>query len=385
MDVACAQPLKPALAGAGQLDDWGAMAAVEKQLKDQNATPQQTIDAYQKLYESRPKILPFIGIKITDNVISAYKKLGNTDKVIEIADWATKQYNDEPAIVWIIQHAAGARNSQKKYDETIKLIDENWFAIVRGGQSGEDWLTMFTANCVHQAADAYEASGQGDKVAPFLIKALNAMPALWDDKDQGQGDWGDGWIYNVLIPHLIKEKRIDEALSWAKFHYVTAAFDKDALARATTSLGRVWGEQEEYPKIRVFAQLQEPMPDATLKNPIANIKLPILDDKTWRENLARTEINLDTAKGPLNRTKAKETIGILIVKGDLAGAMNIARRVLKDDPSKPDGALQICRVFKAADGSVRRANVFLEYLDGKADNPIPDFLKEQAAKVPATT
>ncbi len=377
-----AQPPKPVVP-APQLDDWGAFNQLEAQLKAANAEPQAIIDAYQKLYENRPKMLPLVAIKLTVNVAEAHKKLGNADKVLEIDDWAIKQYNDAPEVVWLIQHKANALNAQKKYEDTTKLIEENWFPLVRGGQSGEDWLVMYAATAVREAVDAYEALGQSDKEIPLLLKAINYLPALWDDKEQGQGDWRDGWLYNTLVPQLIKSNRADEALSWAKFHYLTASFDKDALARATTSLGRVWGEKEEYTKIRVFSQLQEPMPDAALKNPLDGVALPTLDDKIWRENLARTAINLDVTKGALNRSKVKESIAVLMVRGDFGGAMKLAQRLMKDDPTKPDGALQICRVFKAADLSVRRANLFLSYLEGQAANPIPAFLKEQEAKTPA--
>ena len=379
-----AQPPKPVVPGVG-LDDWGAFNQLEAQLKETNAEPQVVIEQYQKLYESRPKMQALIAIKLTVYVSDAHKKLGNNDKILEIDDWGIKQYNDAPEVVWLLEHKAGALNAQKKYEETTKLIEENWFSIVRGGQSGEDWLVMYAATAVRHAVDAYEALAQPDKEIPLLLKAINYIPALWDDTEQGQGDWRDGWIYNVLIPQLIKEKRTDEALSWAKFHYVTASFDKDALARATTSLGRVWGEKEEYPKIRVFSQLQEPMPDAALKNPLIGVKLPTLDDKIWRENLARTSINLDVTQRSVDRSKAKESIAVLMVKSDFAGAMKIAQRLFKDAPDKPDGALQICRVFKGADLSVRRANIFLSYLEGQAVDPIPAFMKEQEARQEAKT
>ena len=180
-------------------------------------------------------------------------------------------------------------------------------------------------------------------------------------------------MYDVLVRQLIKAKRAEEAMRWAKFHYVTGSFDKDAIARATTSLGRVWGEAEEFQKIRVFGLLQEPNPDAALKNPLSDVKLPELDTKQIQEHLARTAPGKD---GTQSKSKAKENIALLLAQGDYVGAMNMARRLMKDDPAKPDGALQICKVFKAADLSVRRANQFLEYLEGKAENPVSGFLKE---------
>ena len=368
---------------AGGLDDWGAFNALEKQLKDQNAAPQVVIDSYRKLFEGRPTWIPLIAIKLSVNISEAYKKLGNLDKSLEIDDWAIKKYNDDNAIVWTIEHRAGALNALKRYDETIKLIDDNWNSIVRGGQSQEEWLAMYASTALRDAVEACDAADQNDKAIALMIKALNAMPSLLDDKEQGMSDWKDGWIYDALIPKLLKANRAADALGYAKLHYVTGSFDKDSIARATTSLGRVWGDQEEYQKIRVFAQLQEPNPDAALKNPLLDVKLPEFDAKLFKEHLARTSIAVQPTAA-LNRSKAKEQISLLLVKGDYATAMALARRLMKDDPSKPDGTLQICRVFKAADLSVRRANQFLDFLEGKAENPVPGFLKEQEAKPVAT-
>lgn len=371
-----AQP--PVALPPAQLDDWGAFNALETQLK--GATPQQIIESYQRLYDSRPKMIPLVAVKLTVNVVEAHKKLGQSDKALEISTWAIEKYPDDPAVVWLIENKANTLNTLKKHDQTIKLIEDEWPSLVRGGQSGEEWLVMYAATAIRHASEAYDALAQSEKALPLLLKTLNHIPALWDDKEQGQGDWRDGWLYDSLIPRLIKAKRGDEALSWAKFHYVMAPFDKDALGRATTSLGRAWGEKEEYARIRAFSQAQEATAEANLKNPLAEIVLPALDEKLFKEHLARTQINTDATVAAIPRTKAKEGISLLLAREDYAGAMNLARRLMKDDPARPDGALQICRVFKAGDGSIRRANQFLEYLEGKAENPIPAFLKEQENK-----
>jgi tetratricopeptide (TPR) repeat protein len=375
---ALAQP--PAALPPAQLDDWGAFNALEKQLKEGKATPQQIIESYQKLYDSRPKMLSSVAIKLTVEVSNAYKKLGQADKALEIDAWAIEKYPDDPSIVWLIEHKASTLHALKKHDETLKLIEDNWFPLVRGAQSGEQWLVMYAATALRHAAEGQQAVGQSEKVASLILKALNHIPALWEDSEQGMGNWKNGWMYEALIPHLIKAKRGDEALSWAKWHYVMAPFDKDALGRATTSLGRAWAEKEDYAKIRAFSQAQEAEAQPPGKNPLAEIKLPVLEEKLFKEHLARTQINLDVVTGPLNRPKSKEAISLLLAREDYSAAMNLARRLLKDDPTKADGALQVCRVFKAADGNIRRANQFLEYLDGKAENPIPDFLKEQETK-----
>jgi hypothetical protein len=123
--------------------------------------------------------------------------------------------------------------------------------------------------------------------------------------------------------------------------------------------------------------MQEGTADADAKNPLANVKLPAIEDKLLPEHIARTK---NAAQGAYKRDIVPEQISVLLYKGDYVGAMDEARRLMKDDPTKAEGALQICRVFKAADLSTLRANQFLLYLDGKADNPLPGFLKEQENK-----
>ncbi len=380
--LAWAQPPAALPAGLDTLDDWAAYDRVEKQLK--GAAPQVAIDTYTKFYESRPKLVPLVGIKVTANIADLYSdKLKNYEKALEIADWGIKKYADEPAVVWLIQKKSQTLNTLKRPEEAAKVWEDNWNSIVRGATHSEDWLVMYASITLRDANDAYDALGQSEKAIPMLLKAFSAMPFLLDDKAQGQGNWKSGWMYNALIPKLLKANRGDEALSWAKMHYALCSFDKDCIARANTSLGRVWGEQEAYPSIRLFAQAQEEGADPALKNPLSGVKLPVLDEKPLKEHIARLKTTPGSA---LSAGKVKEQITLLLAQSDFGAAMTQARLLLKDKPENPEGALQICRVFKAADLNTRRANQFLLYLEGKAENPIPAFVKEHEAKpaAPAT-
>lgn len=367
------QVTKPVTAQAPDADDWAAYGKVEKETK--TAEPQAAVDAWRKFYESRPKLMPRIGINVTVKIGDLYsEKLNNKDKTLEIDEWAIKQYAEQPEVVVLVEQKAKTLLALKKYDEASKVWEDNWKALLRGGQSGEDWLAMYAATTMRHADDSYTAQGVGEKSIPMILKGFDAFPSLLDDKMQGQGGWRNGWMYKSLVPKLIKADRSDEALSWAKMHFAVCGFDKDCIARATASLSQVWGDREEYQKIRVFSQFQDGTAEAGAKNPLADVKAPALDAKLLKENAARTEL----AAQKIDRFKIAEHINVLLALGDFGAAMGEARRLMKDDPVNPAGALQICRVFKAADLSTARSNTYLLFLDGKAENPMPAFLKEYA-------
>ena len=371
-----------ALAQAPYTDDWGAYGKTENAVK--TLEPQAAIDAWSQFYEGHPNTLPRIAINATLNIGDLYRdKVKNPDKTLEIDEWAIKKYADQPEVIVLVEQKAKTLLAQKKQEDAAKVWQDNWPLLLKAGQSGEDWLAMYALTTMRHADEAYSALGQNDKAIALILKGFETFPSALDDKMQGQGGWRNGWMYQSLIPKLLKAGRADEALRWAKMHFAVCAFDKDCLARATKSLSQVWGEQEAYQKIRVFAQFQEGTADADVKNPLAEVPLPALDEKTLKDHEARTQV------GPkLEPFKIEEHINVSLAQGDYGAAMNDARRLMKDDPSKPDGALQICRVFKAADLSTRRANEYLLYLDGKAENPMPAFLKQyesKAAGAPAAT
>ena len=380
LSVACAQP--PAIVPApANVDDWTAYGQLEK--TEPLPAPQVAIDAWKQLYDSRPNLLPQVGINISVKIADLYAdKLNDKAKALEIEKWALEKYQDEMAAVWLVEHLVKTSNELKQYEQTIKAYEENYPIILRGGLSNQGWLQMYAATALRYVNEAYEALNQPDKAIGMLTKALGQIPALWDDKAQGQGGWRNGWMYASLVPKLIKANRSDEALQWAKMHYALCSFDAKCLERATKSLGQVWADKEAYQELRTFNQMQEGTADAAAKNPLLNVKLPAIEDKLMPEHIARTK---NATQGAYKRDIVPEQIGVLLYKGDYAGAMEEARRLMKDDPQKAEGALQICRVFKVADLSTLRANQFLLYLEGKADNPLPAFLKEHEGKEKPTT
>ena len=83
----------------------------------------------------------------------------------------------------------------------------------------------------------------------------------------------------------------------------------------------------------------------------------------------------------IDQTRITHLISVLIVQGDLHEAMTQAKRLLIDNPTAPEGAQQICRVFKAADLNTIRANAFIAYLGGEGTNPMTAFFKEHEKDV----
>jgi len=74
-----------------------------------------------------------------------------------------------------------------------------------------------------------------------------------------------------------------------------------------------------------------------------------------------------------------------VMLGEHGDAMLIARRLLLDNPSKGNvAALEMARVFKAADLNMVRANALLQYMQtGQGINPTDEFFKQYPAG-PAT-
>lgn len=358
------------------VDDWLALERLQKQLK--GAEPQVAIDAYEKLYEDRPKMLPAVAVRLSQRVAEIYGgQLQNWDKVVEIDNWTIQKYPKQAEAILVVDNKIKALTTLNRLEEAGKACEAHWDIVLHGGQPGEEWLVMFAASALRGSCEAYVALKQPEKATALLLKAFSAMPSLLNDKAQGMGDWKNGWMYDMLVPQLIEAGRIDEALTWAKLQYVTSPADKAAIDRATRSAGRVWGEREEFQLLRAFARSQEEPAPADVENPLDTVKLPVFDLKLMKEHLARTET---PPKMELNRTKTKERILIFLAGGDYVTALQEAGKLWQDLPKNPEGAENIRRVLKAGDLNLTRANQFTKFLEGKAPDPIPGFLKDMAAK-----
>jgi len=239
-------------------------------------------------------------------------------------------------------------------------LRQNWTHILEVGQQGTPRDSAYLA---HQYVWALEATGKGAEATPVLLQALTQMPGLLS----GQGQMGDGSLYENLVAHLLQDGRKDEALQWAKLQYVLCPFDTAALERSTKLLARAWAANDSFAAIAAFSTAQS---DKSAPNPLSEVRLPVLDARVLQEQQARLAALTGKAATP---AVVSDLITLDLALGRTGAAMQRARRLLQERLDSPVGAQEVARVFKAADLNTLSANEFLAYLQGKGTNPFPAF------------
>jgi len=192
-----------------------------------------------------------------------------------------------------------------------------------------------------------------------LLKALAAHPSIIDYPFVGEG----------LVQNLLRQPgHEEEALSYAKLHWMTCDFDSKWIVKATDLLQKAWMAKDlNAAQSTAFLKAQQ---DKSIPNPLKDVKLPALDAAAIQHEL---EVTPDTA------THIHPRVTLLVLEGKYGDAMLIARRLLLDNPTQnaSQAAGEIARIFKAADLNMVRANAFLQYFKtGQGDNPLEDFFKE---------
>ncbi len=93
-------------------------------------------------------------------------------------------------------------------------------------------------------------------------------------------------------------------------------------------------------------------------------------------------------KEQLGRSSGVNRISMLILLGQLKQAMLAAQEMKNNKDTTRQGILQVCRVFKAADLNLQRANTYIQFLKtGKDVDPVQTFLQAPVpspAAAPAT-
>ncbi len=372
---------------ADEAADWTALIALRKQIGDDTFKnrPQEAVDTLQKFYESR-QLDPILAGEVVLQVAEITRtQLGKPDQAMQMleAGWLVSRAKPDPAkpvAVMYLDGQAAAFLEAKKPAEAKKLLADNFPTIELAGKSGHPHLEVFASRTLQRlirAQDALRPAGQKpEDTISVLQGALTQMPVFFDPERQKGANWQEGWMYEDLIKALSKAGRDAEALSWGKLFFAEVAYDKGAIERATRALGGVWAGQDDLAKVRAFAQAQAG--EAQTLNPLDEVKLPTLDDDAGVVS-ALKRLRQQQEMG-FWRGRVAPIITLEIARGNWQAAMEEAQELLKSDPGASDGPQQIARVFKAKDGDIARANVFLSYLEGKAPNPMPAFFAELDAK-----
>lgn len=274
----------------------------------------------------------------------------------------------------MIAAKANALTALKKGAEAEALMKEHWPMLLQSLQTENPYGSRAARDATQSYKDALKAQGKDAEVTPLLGRVLGAAPQYLNPSS---GD-SHAWIQGELVARLQKEGRAEDALGWAKLAYQICAFDKGDIERATLNLGKIWAAQENFAALGQFNRAQS---DAAAPNPLAKIPSPLLSDET-KAHLKKFVADLEGRQiAGFSRDRAKLIIKAYIVLGtpeDLRSAMGVATKLLKEHPEWQDGSLLVCRVFKAADLNLLRANAFLSYLAGEGPSPLPEFLNPPA-------
>ncbi|MDQ3813985.1 MAG: hypothetical protein M3347_08540, partial [Armatimonadota bacterium] len=334
---------------------------------------------FKQLYESQTNWSPVVGNLLTDKIAGLYRDgLKNPTKAHEIYDWGLQKSATDPARVILLEGKATTLLRENRGAEAETLLAGQWPQLVEAARASHPHLVIYAARTLQQYSAALEQQGKTAEVPPLLQKALQEMPVFLDARRQVASDWSQGWMFEKLVTSLLSLKRPEEALSWAKLSYMLCAFDKAAVERATSLLGRVWGQMDDLAATRAFAVAQA---DATKPNPLAKVPLPDIQSTALQSRVARLRSPTGQA---VERDKAPELITLLLATSAFGDAMVVARQYFLEKIEEPRGAQEVCRVFKAGDLNTIRANAFLAYLEGNAPNPMKDFFTEHPPTAPGS-
>jgi hypothetical protein len=335
---------------------WDELKAKHKE--NETANPQAAIAAYQEFYESKPNLSAPLAISLTRTVARLYSNnLKDQTKALELLLWGWDKYKTAPESGELLGDHLRLLNQQKQHDKAIELLSTQWNSLRRS-------YTHLAVPALEEGVKALKAQNKTDELVEFITQAFIEFPQL----ATGQVQFWDGKFYDPLIQTLLDAKKHDEALSWAKLRFIAAPYEADAIDRASRMLVKVWSAKDpEKKQLDEFAKAQK---DPAIANPLAAVSLPLVNDDLITERLGRLD---KSSAGAPERTT------LLLWQGESKAAMREAKKWLELRGAEKTGALEACRVFKAADLNLLRATAFVKWLKEKqGPSPVEEFLKAEA-------
>lgn len=355
---------------------WGVAEKIRRQVSDlRKADPKAAAELLEKTLDETtdPNVaadfFTTLGDVYTNDLKAPDKALALFDRAFPIFQ---KPEYKIPTYHWITMVGSKARAlmASKRLNDVEALLKENMPSVLDAAQStaGGNYPKMATRDVMNVRFALLQAQGREKQIPDELTAFLLASPNYLKDSSS--------WAWSELLTQLQKQGRGEEALSWGKLSYRLGNFKKEDIEKATQLLNKLWASQDDFAAVRVFNKAQT---DPTVANPLANVKVPVLPAAA-QETINKRITDLEGRQIIGFRMEvAREIVDLRLILGtpeDLREAMLSAQKMLRERPDLQDGTLQICRVFKAADMNLIRANAFLSYLEGEGKNPIPDFLKE---------
>jgi hypothetical protein len=220
-------------------------------------------------------------------------------------------------------------------------------------EPGDKWEFYLTESYVR----ALRAGGQHDAIVELVTP-------MWMDKLRTM--YYPSRITDDLTGALAAQGKVDAALGYAKMGWMLASFDKAPMDYTSQVLVKTWVSKETgRADIEAFAKAQT---DAMAANPLKDVATPFISEEEMRAQLRRPgDVKNDD----------HQRITIFISAGKWREAMLAARALSRKSPGSTKGVLQACRIFKAYDLNLVRANAFLEWMKNpEGDNPVDAFLEE---------
>jgi len=335
--------------------DRKAMVDLQKQLADVEKTePQQAVTRYQQFLTDHPALTPSVAVSITAAIGQVYANgLKNTSKALETYETGFEKYKRYASSVRLLGEAVKLLLTNKRGPEAASLIANDWSLITQANP-------IYSNPLMRAHADILKAEGKHDEIIAEITKQLIEAPAFLND---GPPEWH--WRFNLLIDEILRKKRAGDALAWSKVRFMCCEYSVDAITYNTRHLVEVWTVRDPSAKEpHDFAAAQQ---DTSKENPLAKVPLPTVDAAAIEQALAHL---------PQGKAGAHDRISLLLLTGQFKPAMHEAQQLLNDTASLHDGAAEACRVFKAADLNLKRANALLVFLkSGQGVNPVEEFLK----------
>lgn len=394
IDAKALEAVRVQVAKVRKTDPQAALKLLEEFLE---AHPDTDLGTRNAALKEQSSVL-FFTLKETERALAV------TDLILENARLSVQNGAPETALVLaqITQGRILILSHQPAKVEALFDTPESWSRLVKMMDAPDRSHLSVAGAATNLLFTALQDQNKHDLVVRKVEELMQSAPALLVGINQGL-------TQNMamrLAGNLIKAGQIEAGLSWAKYAYQQANFDTKSIDACTKQLISAWASNDDLPAISAFSKAQQEAAPATTppagatpetaapetaapaptiavalfpdpNNPLTKVKAPELVTQS-RDLLLKMAVPLRSSNNP---DRQHDLISIYIALGAWKSAMQTARTIWQSNPQNPRGAMEICRVFKAADLSTVRANNFLAHLQGQGEgvNPVKQFFQEHEA------
>jgi hypothetical protein len=213
----------------------------------------------------------------------------------------------------------------------------------------DQWKWIATVACPeehrsHFVRSAYEAFAQSANPAEameFLMDVLSRVPRQLAENQRSQA-------FDALIAELVRVKRTEEALGWAKVHFMVCPFAEEAVQGALKNLQKAYLARSE--GLKEWAAFVYAQQNRFRDNPLVGVPPPQLTAGQRAALLANAG------------QEATARVSALLLLGDGEAALEVAQQFLLASGGTREAVDNVCRCLKAQDLRLERANQFIQCL-----------------------